>query len=47
MSSSAISGPITAFSHARPGETDDALRHLIGLAHERGLTVRLDPDEIA
>ncbi len=45
MTSGAINGPITAFSHARPGETDDALRHLIGLAHERGLTVRLDPDE--
>ena len=45
MSSSEITGPITAFSHARPGETDDALRHLIGLAHEHGLTVRLDADE--
>ena len=45
MSGGAISGAITAFSHARPGETDDALRHLIGQAHERGLTVRLDPDE--
>jgi len=47
MSSEAISGSITAFSHARPGETDDALRHLIALAHERGLEVRLDADETA
>ncbi len=36
---------ITVFSHARPGETDDALRHLIGLAARDGLTVRLDPEE--
>ena len=47
MSETTISGAITVFSHARPGETDDALRHLIGLASARGLSVRLDPDETA
>ncbi len=47
MTSAAINGPITVFSHARPGETDDALRHLIALAQARGLDVRLDPDETA
>ncbi|CAB4343366.1 unannotated protein [freshwater metagenome] len=47
MSVQPISGSITAFSHARPGQTDDALRHLIGLAHSRDLTVRLDPEETA
>ncbi len=47
MSARSISGSIAVFSHARPRETDDALVHLIGLAHEHGLTVRLDPDETA
>ncbi len=47
MSGAEINGPITLFSHARLGETDDALRHLIGLAQSRGLTVRLDADETA
>ncbi len=36
---------IAVFSHARPQETDDALRQLIALAHEHGLVVRLDADE--
>ncbi|HVP02604.1 MAG TPA: NAD(+)/NADH kinase [Solirubrobacteraceae bacterium] len=36
---------ITLFSHARPAETDDALRHLIARAQHHGATVRLDPDE--
>ncbi|HEY5144169.1 MAG TPA: NAD(+)/NADH kinase [Solirubrobacteraceae bacterium] len=36
---------VTVFSHARPGETDDALRHLIARAQHHGITVRLDPDE--
>ena len=39
--------PVTVFTHARPGETDDALRHLCALAAERGMEVRLDPDETA
>ena len=36
---------ITVFSHARPAETDDALRELVGLAREQGITVRLDSEE--
>jgi len=36
---------ITVFSHARPSETDDALRHLIARAQHHGVTIRLDPDE--
>ena len=36
---------VTVFSHARPGETDEALRHLIARAQHHGITVRLDPDE--
>lgn len=47
MSPEATGGPVTVFTHARPGETDDALRHLCALAGERGLTVRLDPEETA
>ncbi len=47
MSADQLSGTITAFSHARPGETDDALGHLIGVARAHGLTVRLDADETA
>ena len=38
-------GPVTAFTHARPEETDDALRHLCAIASAEGLVVRLDPDE--
>ncbi len=38
---------ITVFSHARPAETADALRDLVALAGEQGITVRLDPDETA
>jgi NAD+ kinase len=41
---SAVRG-ITVFSHARPAETDDALRHLIARAQHHGVTVRLDHDE--
>ncbi|MCD6727645.1 MAG: NAD(+)/NADH kinase [Solirubrobacteraceae bacterium] len=36
---------IAVLSHARPGETDDALRHLIALAGAHGYVVRLDRDE--
>lgn len=36
---------ITVFSHARPEETDNALRDLVALAGERGITVRLDREE--
>lgn len=38
-------GPVTVFTHARPQETDDALRHLCAQAAEAGLVVRLDTDE--
>ena len=38
-------GPVTAFTHARPEETDDALRHLCAIASGEGLVVRLDPEE--
>ena len=33
---------VAVLSHARPGETDDALRHLIALAHRHEMVVRLD-----
>ena len=36
---------ITVFSHARPEETADALRELVRLAGEQGITVRLDEEE--
>ena len=36
---------IAVFSHARPGETDDALRHLIALAQRHDMVVRLDRGE--
>jgi NAD+ kinase len=36
---------ITVFSHARPAETDDALRELVERAEAQGITVRLDPEE--
>ncbi len=36
---------IAVFSHARPQETDEALRQLIALARQHGLIVRLDADE--
>ncbi len=36
---------ITVFSHARPQDTADALRELVRLAGEQGITVRLDEDE--
>lgn len=36
---------ITVFSHARPAETDDALRHLIALAAQHEMVVRLGPEE--
>lgn len=38
-------GPVTAFTHARPEETDDALRHLCAIASGEGLVVRLDEEE--
>jgi len=38
---------IAVLSHARPQETDDALRHLIALAQRHGLIVRLDAEESA
>lgn len=38
-------GPITAFTHARPEETDEALGQLCVLAAADGLLVRLDPEE--
>lgn len=38
---------VAVFSHARPGETDDALRHLIALAHSHDMVVRLDAQEAA
>ncbi len=37
--------PVTVFTHARPGETDDALRHLCAAASSEGLVVRLGPEE--
>lgn len=42
-----MSGPRTlaVLSHARPAETDDALRHLIALAAREGAVVRLDRAE--
>lgn len=40
-------GPIAVLSHARPAETDDALRHLIALATQRERVVLLDPGETA
>jgi NAD+ kinase len=36
---------ITVFTHARPAETDAALRELVSMAAERDIVVRLDPDE--
>jgi NAD+ kinase len=36
---------ITVFSHARPSETDAAIRELVSMAAEREIAVRLDPDE--
>ena len=47
MSASRNAAPVTVFTHARPGETDDAIRRLCALAAERQLVVRLDPDETA
>ncbi len=38
-------GPVTVFTHARPEETDDALRHLCAAASSEGLVVRLDKEE--
>ena len=38
-------GPVTVFTHSRPQETDDALRHLCALAGSEGLVVRLGPEE--
>jgi NAD+ kinase len=38
---------VTVFTHARPHETGGALRELAALAHEAGVTLRLDPDETA
>ena len=37
--------PVTVFTHSRPGETDDALRHLCAAAAAEGMVVRLDPEE--
>ena len=36
---------ITVFSHARPAETDAAVRQLVEMAAARDIAVRLDPDE--
>lgn len=36
---------IAVLSHARPAETDDALRHLVALAAQHERVVVLDPDE--
>src|SRR4051794_11997359 len=36
---------ITVFSHARPAETDAAMRELVEMAAARDTAVRLDPDE--
>jgi NAD+ kinase len=36
---------IAVLSHARPGETDDALRHLIAVAQRHDMVVELDADE--
>ena len=36
---------ITVFSHARPAETDAAMRQLVEMAAARDIAVRLDPDE--
>lgn len=47
MSAAARSGPVTVFTHARPEDTDEAIRRLCALAAERGVAVRLDPDETA
>jgi len=41
------SGPVTVFTHARPQETDDALRHLCAAVVEAGMVLRLDPEETA
>lgn len=38
---------IAVLSHARPGETEVALRRLLALARERGVLVRVDEDEAA
>lgn len=40
-------GPVTVFTHARPEETDEAVRRLCLLAGERHLEVRLGPEETA
>lgn len=36
---------ITVFSHARPAETAEAMRELVGLAAAEGIAVRLDHEE--
>lgn len=40
-------GPVTVFTHARPEETDEAIRRLCSLAAERNAVVRLDSEETA
>lgn len=47
MTGHAQAGPVTVFTHARPEETDEAIRRLCVLADERQLTVRLGPEETA
>ena len=37
---------LTVFSHARPAQTDDALRRVIERAREAGVEVRIPPDEV-
>jgi NAD+ kinase len=37
---------LTVFSHARPAQTDEALRRVIERAREAGVEVRIPPDEV-
>lgn len=47
MTAEPTDGPITVFTHARPEETDEAIRRLCALAAERNAVVRLDGEETA
>jgi NAD+ kinase len=37
---------ITVFSHSRPSDTGTALRHVVELATNAGVEVRLPPEEV-
>lgn len=47
MTARNAAGPVTVFTHARPEETDEAIRRLCSLAAERNAVVRLDSEETA